>query len=214
MMASAIMHICVAKKVNEHLKMNEKNLILGSIAPDIAKQIGEKKNKSHFLNDDDSEYALPDIKSFLDLYKHELNKPFEMGYFIHLLTDKYWFRDYVYSFLDEYSYKEFGKTMTYTELKDIIYNDYSNINVELIDYYDIPMDLFSNNNQYPKSIIKEIPMDKIDVIVEKTGIIISNSTNEPTIIFDINKIIDFINSCAQKIIELLRDYKLVDFEDE
>ena len=39
-MASAVIHLCVAKKVNEKLKMNERELLLGSIAPDISKQVG------------------------------------------------------------------------------------------------------------------------------------------------------------------------------
>lgn len=48
-MALAIIHICVAKRVNEILKMPENLLCLGAIAPDINKQIGkDKKNESFF----------------------------------------------------------------------------------------------------------------------------------------------------------------------
>ena len=48
-MASAIIHICVAKRVNAILKMPENLLCLGAIAPDINKQIGkDKKNESFF----------------------------------------------------------------------------------------------------------------------------------------------------------------------
>ena len=63
-MASAIIHLCIAKKVNEKLKMNEKELFLGSIAPDISKQIGESKVKSHFLNTSDSD--VPNVFDFLE----------------------------------------------------------------------------------------------------------------------------------------------------
>ena len=90
-MASAIIHLCVAKEVNKYLKMDENELFLGAIAPDISKQIGETKEISHFL-DHTNEDDIPNIDRFLSKYKSELNKPFEMGYFIHLLTDKYWFR--------------------------------------------------------------------------------------------------------------------------
>ncbi len=48
-MASAIIHICVAKELNKVLGLEEHPLFLGSIAPDISKQIGETKEKSHFL---------------------------------------------------------------------------------------------------------------------------------------------------------------------
>ena len=48
-MASAIIHICVAKKIGERLNKSSKDYYLGTIAPDISKEIGETKYKSHFL---------------------------------------------------------------------------------------------------------------------------------------------------------------------
>ncbi len=209
-MASTVMHLCVAKKVNEKLKMNEKELFLGSIAPDLSKQVGEEKKKSHFLKGK-GENSEVNIKAFLDLYKSELNKPFEMGYFIHLLTDKYWFLDYVYDFIDNYAEKELGKKVTYTELKDLIYKDYSNINTELIDHYNISLDLFYQELDYPKSIIKEIPVDRLDLIVEKMGIIITNSTGDKPIMFDIDKIIAFIENVSAKILDIISKYNLYNY---
>ena len=209
-MASAVIHLCVAKKVNEKLKMNERELLLGSIAPDLSKQVGEEKKKSHFLKGEEEDSKV-DIKAFLDLYKSELNKPFEMGYFIHLLTDKYWFLDYVYDFIDTYAEKELGKKVSYTELKDIIYNDYSNINTELIDRYNISLDIFYQELDYPKSIIKEIPINHLDLIVEKMGIIITNSTSNKPVIFDIDKIVDFIESVSTKILDIISKYNLYNY---
>ena len=49
-MASAVIHLCIAKEVNKYLNMNLNELLLGSIAPDISKLIGESKEKSHFLD--------------------------------------------------------------------------------------------------------------------------------------------------------------------
>ena len=49
-MASAIIHIAVAKCLENKLHIeNKKDYYLGSIAPDISKQIGQTKIKSHFL---------------------------------------------------------------------------------------------------------------------------------------------------------------------
>ena len=87
-MASAVIHLCVAKEVNKYINMDEKHILLGSIAPDIAKQVGQTKEISHFL-DHTNEDDIPNIERFLDKYRSELTKPFEMGYFIHLLTDQY-----------------------------------------------------------------------------------------------------------------------------
>ena len=59
-MASAVIHIAVAKEINKDLKMNEKQLFLGTIAPDISKQLGESKVKSHFLPDVQSNLPILD----------------------------------------------------------------------------------------------------------------------------------------------------------
>ena len=77
-MASAIIHIAVAKKLNEQLKMNEKALFLGTIAPDISKHIGQDRKISHFLD----ENRIPNLNLFLKKYNNSLNIPFIMGYYI------------------------------------------------------------------------------------------------------------------------------------
>lgn len=206
-MASAIIHICVAKEVNKYLKMNEKLIFLGSIAPDISKQVGETKFKSHFL-DGLTEDSIPNIERFVEKYRSELKNPFEMGYLIHLLTDKYWFRDYVYKYIDRYSQKEEQKDLTYTGIKHLIYNDYTNLNIDLIDEYNISLDLFSNEFEYPKSKITEIPMDKIGVIVEKMGLIVIESKRGKKIVFDITDINKFIKEATSQIIEDIKALKL------
>ncbi len=207
-MASAIIHLCVAKEINKYLKMDENYLLLGSIAPDISKQIGETKEISHFL-DHSNEDDIPNIDRFLLKYRSELNNPFEMGYFIHLLTDKYWFRDYVYKFIDRYTQDKVKKNVTYTALKDLIYNDYTNLNITLIDNHNLNLDLFYNEIEMPKSKIIEIPVDKLDILIEKMGIIIEDSREEKTFVFDSNDIEDFIQSTVKYII---RDIQMLDIK--
>ena len=209
-MASAIIHLCIAKEINKYLKMDENYLLLGSIAPDISKQIGETKEISHFL-DHSNEDDIPNIDRFLSKYKSELNNPFEMGYFIHLLTDKYWFRDYVYKFIERYTQDKLKKNVTYTALKDLIYNDYTNLNISLIDNHSLNLDLFYNEIELPKSKIIEIPVDKLDILIEKMGIIIEDSKEEKTFIFDSTDIEDFIKSTVKYII---RDIQMLDIKPQ
>ena len=199
-MASAVIHLCVAKEVNKYLHMDENMLLLGSIAPDISKQIGETKEISHFL-DHTNEDDIPNIDRFLAKYRSELNKPFEMGYFIHLLTDKYWFRDYIYQYIERYTRDDTKKKITYTALKDIIYNDYTNLNIDLIDKYNLGLDIFSNEIEFPTSKITEIPMDRLDVLIEKMGQIIESSTEEKTFMFDTKDIEIFITNTVKYIIK-------------
>ena len=209
-MASAIIHLCVAKEINKYLKMDENYLLLGSIAPDISKQIGETKEISHFL-DHSNEDDIPNIDRFLAKYRNELNNPFEMGYFIHLLTDKYWFRDYVYKFIERYTQDKIKKNVTYTALKDLIYNDYTNLNITLIDNHNLNLDLFYNEIELPKSKIIEIPVDKLDILIEKLGIIIEDSREEKTFVFDSNDIEEFIKNTVKYII---RDIQMLDIKPQ
>lgn len=200
-MASAVIHMCVAKEINKYLKMDENILLLGSIAPDISKHVGETKEISHFL-DNPNEDDIPNVSRFLKKYRDYLNNPFEMGYFIHLLTDKYWFRDYVYKYIERFDSQ--NKDLTYTALKDIIYNDYTNINIDLIDLHNLQLDLFSNEIELPTSKITEIPMDKLNLLIEKMGLIIEDSREEKTFIFDINDIELFIKNTVRFIIKDLQ----------
>ena len=209
-MASAIIHLCVAKEINKYLKMDENYLLLGSIAPDISKQIGETKEISHFL-DHSNEDDIPNIDRFLAKYRSELNNPFEMGYLIHLLTDKYWFRDYVYKFIERYTQDKIKKNVTYTALKDLIYNDYTNLNITLIDNHNLNLDLFYNEIELPKSKIIEIPVDKLDILIEKMGIIIEDSREEKTFVFDSNDIEEFIKNTVKYII---RDIQMLDIKPQ
>ena len=207
-MASAIIHLCVAKEINKYLKMDENYLLLGSIAPDISKQIGETKEISHFL-DHSNEDDIPNIDRFLSKYRSELNNPFEMGYFIHLLTDKYWFRDYVYKFIERYTSDKIKKNVTYTALKDLIYNDYTNLNITLIDNHSLNLDLFYNEIELPESKIIEIPVNKLDILIEKMGLIIDDSKEEKTFIFDSTDIEEFIKNTVKYII---RDIQMLDIK--
>lgn len=207
-MASAVIHLCIAKEVNKYLNMNQNELLLGSIAPDISKQIGETKEISHFL-DHTNEDDIPNINRFLSKYRNDLNKPFEMGYFIHLLTDKYWFRDYVYNYIERYTKNTEKKKITYTALRDLIYNDYTNINIDLIDKYMLPLDIFSNEWELPKSSITEIPVDKLDILIEKMGLIIKDSKEDKTFIFDTKDIETFIANTVKYII---KDIQMLDIK--
>ena len=208
-MASAIIHLCIAKEVNKYLKMNEYDLMIGAIAPDISKQIGETKEISHFL-DHSNEDDIPNINRFLDKYRNDLHNPFTMGYFIHLLTDKYWFRDYIYQFIERYTRENVKKKVTYTAIRDLIYNDYTNLNTDLIDKYNLSLDIFYEEYREPQTAIREIPVDKLDLLIDKMGLIIEEAKKEKNFIFDMNDIEVYINNCVKYII---KDIQLQNYAD-
>ena len=76
-MASAIIHLAVAKKILEKIHVeNEYDYYLGSIAPDIAKQIGQSKDKSHFIIN--TKEDIPNIKLFTKRYTTFLYNSFNL----------------------------------------------------------------------------------------------------------------------------------------
>lgn len=208
-MASAIIHICVAKEINKILKMDEKELYLGTISPDISKQIGESKNKSHFLNNKEND--VPDIYTFLNKYKDTLNKPFNMGYFIHLYTDKIWFAEFMKNKYYNNCIKLIdGSIVNISEAEkiNIIYNDYTNLNVYLLDEYNLDLSLFYEEMKIPDTNIDEIPIDKLPILIDKMGLIVMNSTKDKAYVFDESTINEFINYCANKILRKIEEYHI------
>lgn len=206
-MASAIMHICVAKKVNEYLNMDEKMLYLGTIAPDISKQIGESKNKSHFLKDED----IPDVNMFYNKYKDYLNNPFEMGYYIHLLTDYYWFKEFIPKRIKNIKLKMNNEELKLKpgDIGKIIYSDYTNLNINLIDHYDLTLKLFYEELEYPRTRINEIPINKLKVMVDQMGLIVKNSTGNKTIMMEPDDIYAFLDETSEIIIETIKEERSV-----
>ena len=66
-MASTIIHLAIAKKVQEKIKVeNLKDYYLGAIAPDISKQVGESRETSHFLIN--TKEDIPNINVFVKRY--------------------------------------------------------------------------------------------------------------------------------------------------
>lgn len=195
-----MIHICVAKEVNKKLKMDEKQLFLGTIAPDISKHLGKTKYKSHFLNT--LEEDIPNMDKFLEKYKDELSDPFIMGYYIHLFTDLLW-QKYFISEIDIDCITDSNgnkKKIDHKTFKEYIYSDYTNLNVLLIDHYNLDLSLFYEPLVYPKINMDEIPIDELQVIVDQMGIIIQNSKVEKSYYFDLSNIIQFI-TMSQEIIK-------------
>lgn len=210
-MASAVIHICVANEINKILKKDKKKLLIGSIAPDISKELGNTKIKSHFQDADDN---IPNIDKFLLKYFNNFDDDFVLGYYIHLYTDYLWFKYFVPDFLENGILHKLNGTTQKIENDDYavhkyFYNDYSNLNITLIDEYNLDLKIFYEEIPKLNNIIKEIPMNKINVIVEKTGMIIEDSKKKKTYVFDLELINKFISSSVEKIISELKELMII-----
>lgn len=206
-MASALIHVVVAKKVNEVLKLDEKPFILGSIAPDMAKLVGINRDLTHFILDEES--STPNIEYFLSKYRNELNKPFEIGCFVHLLTDVLWFDEFKKNFvLNDSIITKSGERIFInddSEIGRMIYDDYTSLNSELIDYYNLDYSLFYEKMEYPESHIEEIDSKYFDALINKMGLICSNIKNY-NYLFDLTKITHFIEFATVYCLDELKKY--------
>lgn len=191
-MASSMIHIALAHEINKKLKRAESSLFIGTIAPDIAKLINQDKIKSHFADKDQN---IPNLEKFLNKYQKNLNDDFVLGYYIHLYVDYLWFKYFIPEIDNHQMIKTLdGKIIEYDEelLWKYIYNDYTDLNIKLIDYYDLDLKIFYNDLPNLEPIIEEIPISKLSVVVDQMGLIVKNSNLHKDYIIDITQINQFI----------------------
>ena len=92
------------------------------------------------------------------------------------------------------------------QITHMIYSDYTNINIDLIENHNLDLSLFYEEFKKPKTKIDEIPIDKLNILINKMGIIIENSKRERTYTFDTYIVEKFINNTIIKIKEELKKY--------
>ena len=207
-MASSVIHLAVAKELEKYLNVkNSYDYYLGAIAPDLSKQIGRTKKLSHFLFD--TKEDVPNMDKFTEKYKYFYKNDFELGYYTHLYTDRIWFNEFINSLTYRSSVKLLDGTIikaTEQEITSMIYQDYTNINIQLIDAYNLDLSLFYEEFSKPHSCLDEIPLNKLNILIDKMGIIIENSKQEKNYIFDLTGVNEFIEKSVQVILTELKNY--------
>ena len=94
-MPSHKIHLAIAKKLNDKLKLDLDLFMLGNILPDICI---ENHRLSHYQNPDKKVLCFADPDKFLSKHKNELDNPIMLGYLTHILADR---------FYNEYIFKNF-----------------------------------------------------------------------------------------------------------
>ena len=116
-MACATIHLAIAKKyLNKHEELNYEKVIAGTLYPDAA----EDNDKSHYTDINRGNDNISHVRGKVNLYaflnEHKYLDDFELGWFLHLVTDYLFFEE---CFTEEYllnnSYKDF---ITENDYKD------------------------------------------------------------------------------------------------
>ena len=209
-MASSMIHIAIASEANKRLKRDKSKLLIGTISPDISKLLGEKKIESHFLDGMDTN--IPNLNRFLAKYQRDLDDDFVLGYYIHLFTDYLWFKYFIPELIDGNMITKLdGTKVEYddeTFLK-YVYRDYTNLNIKLIDEYNLDLKIFYNDLPRFNNIIDEIPMNKLYLIVNKVSEIVENTKEKKELVFNLSNVNRFIDLSVKLIIANLEELNIV-----
>jgi len=205
-MASAVIHMAIAHEINKKLLRDNNKLLIGSIAPDISKHLGETKLHSHFLDNEESK--VPNIDKFLEKYQKNFDDDFVIGYYIHLYTDFLWGRYFIPEIYQNNYITKLDGTIVKCNgnmFHMYVYNDYTNLNIELLDIYNMDLKIFYNEPPKLENIIKEIPMDKIKIIIDKVAQIIENTKVQKDFVFNVDNIKKFIETSVELILAKLKE---------
>ena len=211
-MASSLIHLAVAKKVNEVIQKDENKILFGAVSPDISQCLGQTKLYSHFL-DGDGVDNIPNMNKFLIKYKKDLKDDFVLGYYIHLYTDYFWFKFFLTEIVDNNDMitKLNGEKIKLNGLMlDLyVYNDYTNLNIQLIEKYNIDLEfLYHNNINYDDILIEEIPKEQMSKLVDSIVKIVENTKIHKTFVFNMQNIEQFINTTSKLITEEILNMKI------
>lgn len=114
-MACATIHLAIAKKyLEKHSELDYEEFIAGTLYPDAV----EDNDKSHYTDINRANDNLSHVRGKVNLYAflndHEILDDFELGWFLHLVTDYLFFEE---CFTEEYllnnSYEDFCKDLYY-----------------------------------------------------------------------------------------------------
>ena len=199
-MASFLIHMCVCDEVNKIIKKDRKKMLIGSIAPDIAKLVGINRDITHF-----GEYPTFKEAEFLNKYKNNYNDDFVLGYYIHLYTDYLWdkyfikkiYNNGIVSMVD-------GRKIKYDgDICDFLYKDYDSLIEDIITTYNIDLSFLKEDIPEISHIIEEMPMDKLNVVVGKANELVSKKCKYELNVMNMNLINEFINLSKDKILNKL-----------
>lgn len=208
-MASALIHMAVTKKLNEKLKRNEKDILLGTIAPDIGKDLHIPRQVSHFT---DGISDTPNIDLFYKKYKNSLNHDYELGYFIHLIVDVLWFEEFLKNYQNNNGFiLKNGEKIDVTEQEycKLLYNDYTYLDPQILDYYNMDLSIFYDEYEFPINVIEEIPYDELRRLVDKMGLIYSSNDSKKEYALSIENIVHFIEYSTIYVMDKLNEYNVL-----
>lgn len=173
-MAGFYIHLAIAKKYAEKNNIKDiESLYKGTVAPDLVKD----KRISHYSGKQDSTQLIDYLANKVLLYEylkgHKVDNDYELGVFLHLVTDYLFFNDLIdKSYLSSILYEDFCKDLytSYDMTNDYLIEKYA------IDFGDLKEVLEENikNNKKDKRTEDSrghniLPIEKLDAFIERVS---------------------------------------------
>lgn len=165
-MACATIHLAIAKKyLKRHPELNYEKVLAGALYPDTV----ENKDVSHYTDLNRGKDLISYLQGKVDLYaflkEHDSMDDFELGWFLHLVTD--------YIFFSECFAKEYLANISYQEFVKDLYFAYDHINLYVSEKYHIIDEDYKAypSENYGGEPYKDciLPKDMIDAFIERVA---------------------------------------------
>ncbi|PFW59036.1 hydrolase [Bacillus cereus] len=195
-MGSRIMHAIIANGIAEKLCIQDKtSFILGGVAPD-AVHSKDEKGTSHFYAGTTKNYTRRiDFNSFFQKYKAQMDSPFLLGYYTHLIADDNWLSGFFLPWLK-------NRIENDETIAPMYYNDFKLLNAKLLHHYDKEQQLFSLLNQEAHIVnIEEVSKENVlefrkylfeDMLYPEQHL------HEELQVFTFNQIVGYIETAIEK----------------
>lgn len=199
-MGSRIMHLLLASDICRQLQISdEKAMLLGSIAPDAAKD----KHKAHYKTPPHAyAYNSPlDWGQFIIDYRGHMRSPFFIGYLTHLIMDDVWTMKADFSGFEQRIKSEPGLYARY-------HNDLWRCNAKLITNYHLASlkDMLAEADHVPESISF---LSASDVMVYKQAALDdfdypADNVTASLDLFTFEEMIHYVERCRSKALDVCR----------
>lgn len=167
-MACPTMHLAIAKKYLEnHKDLNYEKVIAGTLYPDAI----EDNDKSHYTDINRGNDNVSHVRGKVNLYaflkEHKSLDDFELGWFLHLITD--------YLFFEECFTEEYLLNNSYEDFCKDLYFAYDHLNLYLSQKYNIVENDYKTypSEYYPGSAYEDciLPKEMIDEFINRVSVI-------------------------------------------
>ena len=175
-MPSIAAHMALAKLISTQLDLKEEDFIRGNLLPDIIRlEDSHYKIKGKYFMIPNTDYFKENFSLSNNLY---------LGYYTHLLLDKY--------FLEEYVPNKIGNLDVFKS--KIIYKDYNKINKKLVDEFNLDVD-------YLISILKKYRQDIYAKKLEYNLSCLSSKILGEPVCINVDNFIKFIYDISERIVK-------------